>query len=101
VKRYTGHIYLFRAQRRDNFSFPKQRQLKIKTLQKYPGITCGGDVCLVLIKIFRRLELKGMPASFNSLVERGNKIFLGYSYHLILVHTIKNISPNQLDYLLV
>lgn len=47
-----------------------QQLLKIKTLQKYPGISCVGVICLILNEVFIYLDFKGMPSTFNSLVER-------------------------------
>lgn len=76
-----------------------QQLLKIKTLLKYPEKARVGIACL--IQILGHLDFKAMPATFSLLVEKGNKIFLKYVYHFILVHSIKNISPNQLVYLLM
>lgn len=48
-----------------------------------------------LSSICRHLELEEMTSSFNLLVGRRGKIFLVYSYHLLLLHTNKNISPKE------
>lgn len=79
----TPNTFIYLEHRKSQLFIPKtviQQLLKIKTLLKYPGIVCVGVACLIWIEIFRHLDFKGMPATFNLLVER---------------------SPNQVAYLLM
>lgn len=50
---------------------------------------------MFLMKIHRHLELEEITTSFNLLVGKRGKIFLVYSYCLLLLHTNKNISPKE------
>lgn len=68
----TPNAFIYLGHRKSQLFIPKtviQQLLQIKTLLKYPGIACVGVVCLISIEIFRHLDFKGMPATFNLVVE--------------------------------